>query len=69
MNSKKVVKIGDVLIGGENPIAIQSMTNVNPLDEVALTKQIEYSDYIVDAFGRAKALSDNTTCRAEHGGG
>ncbi len=41
MNSKKVVKIGDVLIGGENPIAIQSMTNVNPLDEVALTKQIE----------------------------
>lgn len=41
MNSKKVVKIGDVLIGGENPIAIQSMANLNPLDEVALTKQIE----------------------------
>ena len=41
MSSKKVVKIGDVLIGGGNPIAIQSMANVNPLDEVALTKQIE----------------------------
>lgn len=41
MSSKKVVKIGDVLIGGGNPIAIQSMANVNPLDEVALTKQIK----------------------------
>lgn len=41
MSSKKVVKIGDILIGGGNPIAIQSMANVNPLDELALTKQIE----------------------------
>ena len=41
MSSKKIVKIGDVMIGGGNPIAIQSMTNVNPLDENALINQIK----------------------------
>lgn len=41
MSSKKIVKIGDVMIGGGNPIAIQSMTNVNPLDENVLINQIK----------------------------
>ena len=37
----KVVKIRNVSIGGDNPIAIQSMTNVSSRDENALNKQIE----------------------------
>ncbi len=36
----KVVKIGDVLIGGGNPIAIQSMTNTNTEDVEATVRQI-----------------------------
>lgn len=34
------VNIGDVIIGGGEPIAIQSMTNVNPHDERGLLEQI-----------------------------
>ncbi|XVG94825.1 flavodoxin-dependent (E)-4-hydroxy-3-methylbut-2-enyl-diphosphate synthase [Eubacteriales bacterium KG127] len=41
MSSKKTVKIGDVLIGGGNPVAIQSMTNINPLDKEGLIQQVE----------------------------
>ncbi|MDY4060333.1 MAG: flavodoxin-dependent (E)-4-hydroxy-3-methylbut-2-enyl-diphosphate synthase [Anaerovoracaceae bacterium] len=40
MSSKKIVRVGDVLIGGGNPVVIQSMTNVNPLDEIALINQV-----------------------------
>lgn len=36
----KVVKIGDVLIGGGNPIAIQSMTNTDTADVDATVAQI-----------------------------
>lgn len=36
----KVVQIGDVKIGGGNPIAIQSMTNCDSHDEKALLNQI-----------------------------
>jgi len=36
----KVVKIGDVAIGGENPIAIQSMTNTETSDVEATVAQI-----------------------------
>lgn len=36
----KVVQIGDVKIGGGNPIAIQSMTNCSSHDESALLNQI-----------------------------
>lgn len=36
----KEVRIGDVVIGGKNPIAIQSMTNVSSKDEKALIRQI-----------------------------
>lgn len=36
----KVIKIGDVLIGGGNPIAIQSMTNTDTADVDATVAQI-----------------------------
>ena len=36
----RVVKIGDVLIGGDNPIAIQSMCNTKTSDVDATVKQI-----------------------------
>lgn len=37
----KEVNIGGIAIGGENPIAIQSMTNVSSTDEGMLLKQIQ----------------------------
>lgn len=37
----KVVRIGDILIGGGNPIAIQSMANVDSHNEAALLDQIQ----------------------------
>ena len=36
----KEVRIGKVVIGGGNPIAIQSMANVDPHDEKALIDQV-----------------------------
>ncbi len=36
-----IVKIGKVTIGGGNPIAIQSMANVDPHDKQALTAQVK----------------------------
>ena len=36
----KVVRCGDVLIGGDNPIAVQSMTNADTRDERAALNQI-----------------------------
>lgn len=38
--ASKLVKIGKVNIGNGNPVAIQSMCNVNPHDKDALLKQI-----------------------------
>lgn len=42
MNRKKtrVIKVGDVLIGGDNPIAVQSMTNTRTKDIDGTVKQI-----------------------------
>ena len=37
----KVVKIGDRVIGGGNPILIQSMTNTKTEDVVATVAQIQ----------------------------
>mgnify|MGYP002706954949 CR=1 FL=1 len=37
----RVVKIGNVLIGGDNPIAIQSMCNTKTSDVDATVKQNE----------------------------
>ena len=36
----KVINVGDVKIGGENPISIQSMTNTLTTDVKATIKQI-----------------------------
>lgn len=42
MNRKKtrVIKVGNVLIGGDNPIAVQSMTNTRTKDIEKIVKQI-----------------------------
>ncbi len=40
-DNTKVIKIGDVCIGGGNPIAIQSMTNTKTEDVAATVAQIE----------------------------
>ncbi len=39
--TSKVITIGDVSIGGDNPIAIQSMTNTKTSDVSACVKQIQ----------------------------
>ncbi len=36
----KELSVGNVKIGGQNPIAIQSMTNTNPQDTAAIIRQI-----------------------------
>lgn len=43
MNRKKtkVIKVGNVLIGGDNPVSIQSMTNTRTKDIVATANQIK----------------------------
>lgn len=40
MRFSKVVKVGDVLLGGGNKIAVQSMTNTRTADTDATIKQI-----------------------------
>ena len=37
----KVVSVGGVLVGGDNPISIQSMTNTNTCDVVSTVNQIK----------------------------
>ena len=39
-NDTKVVKVGNKLLGGNNPILIQSMTNTKTKDVDATVKQI-----------------------------
>ena len=43
MNRKKtrVIKVGDVLIGGDNPVTVQSMTNTKTKDISATVAQIK----------------------------
>lgn len=40
MSNTKTVKIGNVKIGGGNPVAVQSMTNTDTADRIATLKQI-----------------------------
>ena len=40
-NKVKTVKIGNVLIGGNNPISIQSMTNTDTRDIKSTVEQIK----------------------------
>lgn len=37
--ASRVIRVGDILIGGKNPIAIQSMLNTNPHDFIASLRQ------------------------------
>ncbi len=41
MKKTKIIKIGNILIGGGNPIAIQSMTNTKTADKEATLAQIK----------------------------
>ena len=36
----KAVNVGDVIVGNNNPISVQSMTNTNTCDVLATVKQI-----------------------------
>ena len=62
----KVIKIGDKVIGGGNPILIQSMTNTKTEDVVSTVKQIleleaagcDIIRCAVPTMEAAKALSD-----------
>ena len=62
----KVVNVGDVPVGGSNPIAIQSMTNTNTCDVVSTVKQINDlqaagADIVrvsVPGFDEAKAFKE-----------
>ena len=47
-NQTKEIKVGDVLIGGKNPISVQSMTNTLTTDVNATIKQI---DQIIEKGG------------------
>ena len=37
----RVINVGDVLIGGNNPISVQTMTNTLTIDAKSTIKQIE----------------------------
>ena len=45
----KVINVGDVKIGGDNPISVQSMTNTLTTDIKATINQI--NDIAVEVFG------------------
>lgn len=45
----KTIKVGNVLIGGDNPVSIQSMTNTSTKDTISTIKQInEMEEYGCD---------------------
>ena len=62
----KVVKVGDVAVGGDNPISIQSMTNTDTCDVVSTVKQINDLEFAgadivrvsVPGFEEAKAFKE-----------
>ena len=39
----KVINVGDVKVGGENPISVQSMTNTLTTDVSATIKPVSYT--------------------------
>ncbi len=65
----KVVNVGGVLVGGDNPISIQSMTNTNTCDVVSTVNQIKDledagADIVrvsVPGFDEAKAFKEILT--------
>ncbi|MBO7549163.1 MAG: flavodoxin-dependent (E)-4-hydroxy-3-methylbut-2-enyl-diphosphate synthase, partial [Clostridia bacterium] len=65
MKNTKVVKIGNILIGGGNPVAVQSMTNTDTADRAATLRQIkrleragcEIVRFTVNTFDAAKNIA------------
>ncbi|MDE6654825.1 MAG: (E)-4-hydroxy-3-methylbut-2-enyl-diphosphate synthase, partial [Muribaculaceae bacterium] len=58
-----VIHIGDVAIGGDNPIAVQSMTNTSTLDTEASAAQVER---IAEAGGDIVRLTAQGVAHAEN---
>ena len=66
-NQTRVISIGDVKIGGGNPVAIQSMTNTRTEDVEATVEQIlrlekagcEIIRCTVPTMEAAKAIKEN----------
>ena len=57
----KVINVGDVLVGGENKISIQSMTNTLTTDEIKTIKQIRSLEDAGADIIRVSCPDDNST--------
>ena len=65
MKNTKAVKIGNILIGGGNPVAVQSMTNTDTADRASTLRQIkrleragcEIVRFTVNTFDAAKNIA------------
>ena len=51
MNKTKIVQVGNILIGGGNPISVQSMTNTDTRDIKSTVRQLKALDKTIsDTF-------------------
>ena len=57
----KVINVGDVLVGGENKISIQSMTNTLTTDEIKTIKQIRSLEDAGADIIRVSCPDENST--------
>ena len=57
----KVINVGDVLVGGENKISIQSMTNTLTTDEIKTIKQIHSLEDAGADIIRVSCPDENST--------
>ncbi len=64
-NNTRVIKIGDVAIGGGNPIAIQSMTNTDTANIEATVKQILALEDAGCQIVRSTANTQEAACAFE----
>ena len=55
-NQTKEIRIGDVVIGGDHPVAIQSMTNTRTEDVKGTVEQIRRLEKAVSTFLACSAL-------------
>ena len=59
MRNKKEIKIGNLTIGGNNQVIIQSMTNTRTKDTLATIKQINNLEKIGCMIVRVAVLDEN----------
>ena len=59
MRNKKEIKIGNLTIGGNNQVIIQSMTNTRTKDALATIKQINNLEKIGCMIVRVSVLDEN----------